>query len=49
MSHSVYADSMNGVRKSQKPLKVEHCMVLNAFLYLDDQDRMDEITNKEIG
>lgn len=44
MSHSVYyADSMNGSRKSGRPLKVEHCVILNAFVSLVDQDRIDEI------
>ena len=43
MSHSLYAEWMNGSRKAQRPLKVEYCVVLNAFVSLVDQDRMDEI------
>ena len=34
---------MNGSRKSERPLKVEHCVVLSAFVSLVDQDMMDEI------
>ena len=43
MSHSLYAEWMSGSRKAQRPLKVEYCVVLNAFVSLVDQDRMDEI------
>jgi hypothetical protein len=34
---------MNGSRKSERPQKVEQCVILNAFVSSVDQDRMKDI------
>lgn len=43
MSYGGYADWLNGVRKSERPLKDDYWNVMNSFILLVDEGRIDEI------